>query len=165
MTLWRAFLVTFVICLDTVSTFGFAKHPVVRSKNLKANNILILDHLNINHEKGRHDWLKAFYFEILGCAIDPRKEENLLANRKTLWANCGSQQFHLSEGSPDAQVFDGVVTLSYESLSSVKQRLAYVPAVLDSSKFSWKLVHEGIFVTDPWGTKFMLIEKNDFRGE
>jgi hypothetical protein len=25
-------------------------------------DILILDHLNINHEQGRHDWLKAFYF-------------------------------------------------------------------------------------------------------
>jgi hypothetical protein len=31
------------------------------------------DHLNINHQKGRHDVLKAFYADVLGCAIDPRK--------------------------------------------------------------------------------------------
>jgi len=46
------------------------------------SNILILDHLNINHEKGRHDWLRAFYFDFLQCAVDPRKEENLDAGSK-----------------------------------------------------------------------------------
>ena len=35
------------------------------------------DHLNINNEKGRHDLLKQFYFETLGFAIDPRKEESV----------------------------------------------------------------------------------------
>ena len=37
---------------------------------------------NINHEKGRHDALKAFYFDFLGCAIDPRKYENYVAGKK-----------------------------------------------------------------------------------
>ena len=39
----------------------------------QADNILVLDHFNLNHEKGRHDVLKAFYADTLGCAIDPRK--------------------------------------------------------------------------------------------
>ena len=33
-------------------------------------NVLILDHLNINHQKSRHDQLKAFYFDFLQCGID-----------------------------------------------------------------------------------------------
>ncbi len=36
--------------------------------------ILLLDHLNINHEKLRHDIVKAFYYEVLGLAPDPRKQ-------------------------------------------------------------------------------------------
>ena len=34
-----------------------------------ANNILVLDHLNINHERGRHDLVLAFYIDALGCAV------------------------------------------------------------------------------------------------
>ena len=34
--------------------------------------------------------------------------------KKTLWANVGMHQFHLPEGKPDAQVFDGVITLIHE---------------------------------------------------
>ncbi|KAL9182408.1 hypothetical protein ACHAXT_013060 [Thalassiosira profunda] len=45
--------------------------------------VLLLDHLNINHEKGRQDALKSFYFDFLGCAIDPRKyDENYVAGKK-----------------------------------------------------------------------------------
>ena len=44
--------------------------------------VLLLDHLNINHEKGRHDALKAFYFDFLGMAIDPRKFENYESGKK-----------------------------------------------------------------------------------
>ena len=36
-------------------------------------NVLIVDHLNLNHQKGRHDLLSAFYFDLLGLAVDPRK--------------------------------------------------------------------------------------------
>ncbi len=59
----------------------------------------MLDHLNINHESGRHDLLKKFYFDILGCSVDPRKEENLAKGKKTLWANAGINQFHLPEAA------------------------------------------------------------------
>jgi hypothetical protein len=44
--------------------------------------VLLLDHLNINHERGRHDALKSFYFDFLGCGIDPRKYDNFLAGEK-----------------------------------------------------------------------------------
>ena len=122
----------------------------------------IVDHLNINHEKGRHDWLKAFYFDVLGCAIDPRKAENLEKGRKTLWANTGIHQFHLSEGT-EAQVLDGMVTLAYSDLTAVKSRLANAPAVLESSLFSWTQdeadeAGSSIQVSDPWGTNFLLTE-------
>jgi hypothetical protein len=61
-------------------------------ENLKPQTCLLQDHVNINHEKGRHDLLKAFYFDVLGCAVDPRKIENLDKGKKTLWANTGIQQ-------------------------------------------------------------------------
>ena len=68
-----------------------------------SDNVLVMDHININHAKGRHDLLRAFYFDVLGLAVDPRKAENLDKGKKTLWANAGIAQFHLPEGSPSAQ--------------------------------------------------------------
>ena len=53
----------------------------------------------MNHEQGRHDLLKAFYFDLLGFAVDPRKIENLDKGKKTLWANAGIAQLHLPEGN------------------------------------------------------------------
>ena len=44
--------------------------------------VLLMDHLNINHERGRHDALNAFYFDFLGCGVDTRKYDNYLAGRK-----------------------------------------------------------------------------------
>ena len=84
-------------------------------------NLLLVDHLNINHEQHRHDLVKAFYFELLGCAADARKLENLEKGTGTVWANCGITQFHLSEGKADAQVLDGCVTLGYPSLAAVRR--------------------------------------------
>ena len=40
-------------------------------------NIALLDHININHEKSRHDLLKSFYFDTLGLQPDTRKYENI----------------------------------------------------------------------------------------
>lgn len=98
--------------------------PLERSDGFISNNILILDHLNINHEKGRHDWLHAFYKDFLRCAWDPRKEENLQSGKKTIWANIGAHQFHLPEGMPDAQVLEGVVTLVFPNMRAFKERYA-----------------------------------------
>jgi hypothetical protein len=128
-----------------------------------------VDHLNINHEAGRHDLLTAFYFDVLGCAIDPRKAENLDKGRKTVWANAGIHQFHLSEGAT-AQVFDGLITLAFADLQPIRERLAKPPSILSGSTFEW---HDnsngnGILVTDPWGSHFKLIEEptaSDSRGK
>lgn len=57
------------------------------SFSYKPGGITLLDHLNMNHEMGRHDLLKQFYFETLGLAIDPRKEENLSKGKGGVWAN------------------------------------------------------------------------------
>mmetsp|Transcript_13732 Transcript_13732/g.20983 ORF Transcript_13732/g.20983 Transcript_13732/m.20983 type:complete len:375 (+) Transcript_13732:134-1258(+) len=125
------------------------------------NNILILDHLNINHEKGRHDLLKAFYFDFLKCAVDPRKEENLASGRNTLWANIGSNQFHLPEGKPEAQVFAGEITLAYKDIQPLLARVPEAERKLQGSKF--QVTHSKncnfLLVTDPWGTKFRIESK------
>jgi len=124
-------------------------------------NVLLLDHLNINHEKSRHDLVKAFYFDILGLSVDPRKAENVAKGRKTLWANAGITQFHLPEATT-AQVFDGVITLSYGSdndLLKVENNLKQAPKFLESGGyFSWMNIEGGkIRCVDPWGSSFLLI--------
>jgi len=134
-------------------------------------NILILDHLNFNHEKGRHDWLKSFYFDFLKCAVDPRKAKNLEASRGTIWANIGANQFHLPEGAPDAQVLDGVVTLAYSNVSDLKDRLrnSDIRQKLDGSEFDASTEGDTLLVTDPWGTRFRLVNgdesERDTRGK
>ena len=55
--------------------------------------VLLLDHLNINHEKGRHDALKAFYFDFLGMAIDPRKYDNYESGKKVRLCCIAYQMF------------------------------------------------------------------------
>ena len=138
--------------------------------NNKNNNILILDHLNINHEKGRHDWLKTFYVDFLQCALDPRKVQNVDKGRKTLWMNVGAQQLHLPEGKPDAQVLDGIVTLVYPDLNSLETRFKKDKSIqksLQGSKFAMTrnqgndVSPPNLLVTDPWGSVFRLIEGRD----
>lgn len=128
-----------------------------------ANNVLVLDHLNLNHERGRHDLVRAFYFDVLGAAPDPRKAANLEKGRSTVWANLGIHQVHLSEGAR-AQVLDGVVSVAYDSLDDVRVRLASPPAVLSGTRFAWRESAPGeLLVNDPWGTLFRLHEARDAR--
>jgi len=133
----------------------------------EVGNILILDHLNINHEKGRHDLLKAFYFDFLNCAVDPRKEENIAKGTKTLWANIGAQQFHLPEGKPSAQVFDGLITLSYRNFDGLRKRYRdkSIRAVLDGTKFDMEEKNDELLVTDPWGSTFKIVISEDPEAE
>jgi hypothetical protein len=127
-------------------------------------NVLILDN-NINHEKGRHDWLKAFYFDLLRCAVDPRKRENFEKGRKTLWANIGPFQFHLPEGTPKAQVLEGVVTLVYPDLQPIhdRARTGDIVSKLHGSRFDLKMGKEvdELIVSDPWGTKFRIVRGDE----
>ena len=130
------------------------------------NNCLVLDHVNLNHERGRHDLVDAFYFDVLGLVADPRKAANLEAGQGTVWANCGMHQFHLSEGAR-AQVLDGKVTLGYASLAGVRERLRSSSSARllreRSACFNYSPSSSGslLRVTDPWGTAFELVELAD----
>lgn len=134
-------------------------------------NILLMDHLNINHQRGRHDLLKSFYVDLLGLALDPRKAENIEKGRKTLWVNAGITQFHLPE-EENAQVFDGIITLAYKnsaSLLEVVSRLQRPPDLLQSTSFEWSQhsdkANSCIHVSDPWGSQFRLIVDPDAQDE
>jgi catechol 2,3-dioxygenase-like lactoylglutathione lyase family enzyme len=95
--------------------------------------------------------------------------ENLQLGRKTLWANIGSNQFHLSEGSPDAQILDGCITTVYPSLNLLKERYNNIMNnnqnnCLKESKFNMIIIEENdeaaLMVTDPWGTNFRIVEED-----
>ena len=141
-------------------------------------NILLMDHLNINHQKMTglktgHELVKLFYVDTLGLSLDPRKIENIEKGRKTLWTNAGINQFHLPEAET-AQVFDGVITLAFKdksSLSSVLEKLQNpsLASQLDNTKFRWSggSGADGLVVNDPWGSTFRLVvdpSAGDVRG-
>lgn len=106
--------------------------------------------------------------------MDPRKQENLQAGRRTVWANIGAQQFHLPEGKPHAQVLDGVVTLAYSDLEGLRNRYKSAKEVLRDRSFG---MVEGpqdedstsLHVTDPWGNQFRIVvgeaSERDARGK
>ena len=158
-----------VITVLVVLLSMFADH--VSHAYYTPGNILLMDHLNINHQKGRHDLVKSFYVDTLGLVLDPRKQENIDKGRKTLWTNAGITQFHLPEAD-NAQIFDGVVTLVYKdkaSFDTVMSRLNDpAPLLRDGqSLFGWSVADaeadagaggkgSTAWVTDPWGSKFRL---------
>jgi len=164
-------IVLSLLCTALVSVKGLLSpvSPVVAA----GGGVLLLDHLNINHEKGRHDLVRAFYVETLGLVLDERKRENIDKGRKTLWTNAGITQFHLPEADK-AQIFDGIVTLSctdanHECYDALVSRLEAPPDLLANTYFSWlKLTAKSVAVRDPWGTCFLIKHdptKRDPRGE
>lgn len=144
-------------------------------KDNKPCRVLLLDHLNINHQKGCHDALNAFYFDFLKCSIDPRKHENYLAGEKTVWANLGMHQFHLPEGKPGAQVLDGVITLVHENLEGLIERYNDfldgddTLSPLRGTQFHMEMEQDDedssddvlLVVTDPWGNQFCILPSDD----
>eukprot|EP00563_Minutocellus_polymorphus_P018282 CAMPEP_0197715836 /NCGR_PEP_ID=MMETSP1434-20131217/923_1 /TAXON_ID=265543 /ORGANISM="Minutocellus polymorphus, Strain CCMP3303" /LENGTH=366 /DNA_ID=CAMNT_0043300077 /DNA_START=12 /DNA_END=1112 /DNA_ORIENTATION=+ len=158
---------TGLIASPNASAFSAPVTSFASSTNPQAQpvgSILILDHLNINHEKGRHDLLKAFYFDLLRCAVDPRKEENIAKGSKTLWANVGASQFHLPEGKPDAQVFDGLITLSYPNLEGLRERCEdeTIRSVLDGTKFRVEDTGgDEMHITCPFGSQFKIVVEGE----
>ena len=122
-----------------------------------ATEILLVDHVNLNHEKGRHDLLHAFYFDFLGFAVDPRKAANVETGKKTLWANAGIHQLHLPEGEPRAQALDGRITVSYASLDHFTEaRVERARDIMGGTKFDVRPSPDGYDVRDPWGTPFVV---------
>ena len=85
---------------------------------------------------------------------------------KTVWANIGMHQFHLSEGKPDAQVFDGMITLIYDDLEGLMEKYnSYLDddeifAPLKETEFLVGMVDDMMLVTDPWGSQFCIIESD-----
>jgi len=128
--------------------------------------------LNINHEKGRHDLLKSFYFDFLQCGIDPRKAENYEKGSKTLWANIGAQQFHLPEGKPDAQVLDGEIRLyydpkAYDKMVKLAEDMKDLKIMKDTKFAVSKVSGMEMLVVDCWGSRFRIIssdKEKDIRG-
>jgi hypothetical protein len=86
------------------------------------STLTLLEHVNLNVPS--HEHILPFYFDLLGCGLDPRKAANLKpgAPKKTLWANCGASQFHLPYGEI-AQSIPGHIGLRYDSLEGLKKRL------------------------------------------
>jgi hypothetical protein len=164
---------------STRATASSTPGGIQTSSNNNINNILILDHINMNHGKGRHDWLKSFYgTDFLGCAWDPRKAKNLETGRKTVWANLGAQQFHLPEGSPNAQVLDGVITIVHPSPETLLERYASIQddasCLYSNDSLFHVVVEDGdsdadngadadtvLIVTDPWGSVFRIVKEGD----
>jgi len=121
------------------------------------NNVLLLEHVNINHVKGRHDLLSAFYFKVLGCAVDRRRAGNLALGAKTVWANIGITQFHLPE-SDSPQIIPGKIVLSYPDLSFIKEKLQSPPPILEGSKFNWHEKSCGtLAISCPWGNSIEIV--------
>jgi hypothetical protein len=80
-------------------------------------------------------------------------------NKKTLWANMGAHQFHLPEGTPQAQVLDGIITLVYPALDGIRKRESECLTFLEGSEA--KVLEKtscSILLMDPWGTQFRLVD-------
>ena len=76
-------------------------------------------------------------------------------------------QFHLPEGKPEAQVFDGIITLVYDNLDVLMSRYNdYLDgdekyASLKETEFLVGIVDNMMLVTDPWGTQFCILQSDD----
>ncbi|GMI37257.1 hypothetical protein TeGR_g15040 [Tetraparma gracilis] len=86
-----------------------------------APQILLLDHMNLNHRLGDHQSVLSFYVRTLALSLDSRKAPNIDAGEGTLWVNAGATQLHLSGGRPEPQVLDGRVTFLYKSVPALSR--------------------------------------------
>jgi hypothetical protein len=105
-----------------------------RRKIVDRSTLVLLEHVNLNVPA--QDLILPFYFDVLGCTMDPRKVENIHSNpdssKKTLWANAGASQFHLPYGEV-AQCIPGQIGLRYDSLTGLEQRMQQYPSAYKSS--------------------------------
>jgi len=143
-------------------------HPRYNISFFFRETLIFLFLLSNKYTIGRHDWLKAFYFDFLQCAIDPRKIDNLKKGSDTVWANLGAQQFHLPQGKPDAQVLEGQIKLVVKDLQAFLDRYQTLveSGSLQGSQFALeaKSNEEGtssLLVTDPWGSRFEIVEGDE----
>jgi hypothetical protein len=99
------------------------------------STLVLLEHVNLNVPT--QNLILPFYFQVLGCGMDPRKVENINLNpeapKNTLWANAGATQFHLPHGDV-AQCIPGQIGLRYDSLNALKRRIQQYPNAYKSSQ-------------------------------
>jgi hypothetical protein len=126
------------IVLNSMCAHAFFAHSETRgppatsmtaTRNVvDVSTMTLLEHVNLNVPS--HEYILPFYFDVLGCGLDPRKASNLEpgAPKKTIWANCGASQFHLPYGDV-AQRIPGNIGLRYDSLDALKSRVADSDAV------------------------------------
>ena len=119
--------------------------------NYHQSSLTLLEHVNLNvpsHREQDRKKVLAFYFDVLGCGVDPRIAMNLHdetnddADEKEdpdttkaqadephfaiepglIWPNCGVSQFHLPRADV-AQTIPGHIGLRYHSLQGIKARV------------------------------------------
>jgi hypothetical protein len=103
---------------------------------------------NVNVYIPNHVFAVPFYFDILGCGLDPRMAHNLVVDPalySTIWANCGASQFQLCY-SPDAPPsLPGRIGLRFHTLDGLKERIErHIQATaFDNSKRCFHSVTHG----------------------
>ena len=93
-----------------------------------ATGLVWLEHVNI--VVGDREKAEAFYFEEgLGCSRDPSKPGGP-GSSGTMWANLGSQQFHLAEEAADdpPQAVRGALGLALPDVAAAAKRLQLLEA-------------------------------------
>lgn len=147
-----------LVCLNLAEPSTDAAAAAVKEDPIQDQSTLtLLEHINLNVPN--HDYILPFYVELLGCGLDPRKAENLLAGSKTVWANCGASQFHLPYGAT-AQVIPGKIGLVYDSLEPLKERLAQVLKLEETKRCiqSHILADDHVELVDRYGNVFVCRE-------
>jgi len=110
--------------------------------------LLWLEHLNI--VVGDRAVAERFYFEKgLGCTRDPSRHPT----KGTMWANLGSQQFHLAEEAADdpPQAIRGAVGLALPDLDAAHARLE---ALAEDGVEVLRHDATRMSVSCPWGNLF-----------
>ena len=108
-------------------------------------NITALEHVNVTIPDQRLATL--FYVVGMGFTRDPY----LSVGDENMWANVGSQQFHLPTRAP--QVLRGHVGVVVPDLDALEQRLGSVRKKLAETRFAFGRENGCLAVTCPWGNQ------------
>lgn len=139
------------------------------------SQISFLEHVNLTIPSGEKNFAlaRAFYFDVLGCAEDPRPKELMGRSDGLVWANLGIQQFHLPVDKK-AQVLRGVIgieTRDLEALADNAERHmkagTFKGTEFSMRRTSWSapLAFEpptmSLLLTCPFGNKFMITQAQE----